>query len=113
MQNKTGSKTFTTGAALGIGLRVKLTSGKLALAGATDQELGTTETISFADGDQQTVRLRSAGGTHIGIAAGVIAQGAEIFAAASGKVDDSGSLAIGIALSAAAADGDQIEWLRY
>jgi hypothetical protein len=113
MQNMTGSKAFTASAAIAQHLRVKLTSGKLALAGASDKELGVTETKSFADGDSQTVRLRSAEGTLVGVAAGAIAVGDEIFAAASGKVDDSGSVSLGVALTPATADGDQIEWLRY
>jgi hypothetical protein len=113
MRNVSPVKTFVAGAAIGQHLRVKLTSGKLALAGASDTELGVTEIASFADGDHQSVRLRNSEGTLVGIAAGAIAVGAEVFAAASGKIDDSGSVAVGTALTAATADGDQVEWLRY
>lgn len=102
-------RTFTAGAALAIHRRVKLTSGELAYAGAGDVAIGTLEKPSFADGDEVAVRLRSAPGTRKMVAAGAIAEGAHVYGAADGKVDDVGGVLEGIALDAAGADGDVIE----
>lgn len=103
---------FTAGAAIAPMLRVKLSSGKLALAGVNDFELGVNVNRTYADGDPATVDLRTGEGTTPMIAAGVIAAGADVFAAASGKVAATGSLKIGKTLNAASADGDEIEVLR-
>jgi hypothetical protein len=110
-KNDTGTPTFTAGAAIGQYLRVKLTAGLLALAGITDRELGTMEEASFANGDVRSVHLRNCGGSKKMIANGAIAVGADVYTAASGKVGVSASTAYreGIALTAAAADGDVIE----
>jgi hypothetical protein len=110
---ETALRAFTAGAAIAKYLRVKLSSGKLAVAGATDVGLGTLEDASFADGDVRAVRLRSAQGTVKMVAAGAISAGADVWAAASGKVNDvGGAVYEGVALDAAAADGDVIEVLR-
>jgi hypothetical protein len=106
------TRTFAAGGALKAHRRVKLSSGKLAYAGSTDVELGTLETDAFADGDPRAVRLRTAEGTVRMVAAGAIAAEAEIFAAADGKVDDSGTVRIGIGLTGASGDGSIIEVLR-
>lgn len=109
----TPTRTFTAGAALGADLRVVLSSGKLALAGINDVELGTMEAAVFADLDLASVRLNTARGTSRFIAAAAIAVGADVYGAASGKVNDVGGGAyIGVALSAAAGDGEVIEVLR-
>lgn len=108
---ETPTKTFVAGGAIPQFARVKLTSGKLALAGASDQEIGTLETETFADGDWGTVRLRTAAGTAKMIAAGAVTAG-PCYAAANGRVDDTGTVQIGDALEAATAAGDIIEVLR-
>lgn len=110
-QNDTGDITMTAGAAIGQYLRVIITSGKLALAGITDRELGTLNEASFADGDVRSVRLRNATGTRKMVANAAIAVGAQVFTAASGKVGASASTAYreGIALTATGADGEIIE----
>src|SRR5690606_1672908 len=106
------------GGAIAQYLRVKLSSGKLAVAGAgaTDGavEIGTIERQAFADGDLVPVRLRHAGGTAKMVAAGAITQGVAVYGAASGKVSatESGD-PIGIAVEGAGADGDIIEVMRY
>lgn len=108
-------KTFTNGATARTQyLRVKLSAGVLELAGASDRELGiTTRRIEASvPGD---VLLRTANGTVPMVAAGAIAQGATVYTAASGKINDvqaSGAFRVGIALEAATADGDVIEVLR-
>lgn len=114
---ETPTKAFTAGAAIAKHLRVKLSSGKLAVAGvgASDEpvEIGTMEDASFADLDVVSVRLRNAQGTVKMVAAEAISAGVVVYGAASGKVADTSSGAqIGIALEAALADGDVIEVLR-
>jgi hypothetical protein len=112
---ETPTRTFSSdGTAIGQHLRVKLSSGVLALAGATDKELGTTEYGVLAGEELATVRLRNAPGTKIGVAAGAITAGSEVYTAAAGKYDDTqatGAFYAGTALTAATADGDLIEIL--
>ena len=113
---ESNTRTFEAGAAIGRHLRVKLTSGTLAVAGATDtEEVGTMNEASFAAGEVKAVRLRSAMGTAEMVAAGSITVGSEIFTAASGKVSTTqatNAVRVGVALTAAGADGDVIEVLR-
>ena len=109
---------FTAGVAIAQYLRVKISSGKLAVAvaGVTDEpvEIGYITEAAFADLDVRTVRLRNGGGTGKLIASAAITAGAAIYGAASGKVSATASgSAIGIAIEAAAADGDVIEVLYY
>jgi hypothetical protein len=112
--NESGLKTFPSGVAIARYLRVRLVSGVLQLAGASDAatELGVTETVSLAANEPQTVRTRSANGTKIGIASAAIVAGAAIQPAASGQIAPfSAGTQIGIALTAAAAAGDQFEFM--
>jgi hypothetical protein len=109
---ETPTRTFTAGAAIAQHLRVKLSSGKLAVAGASDVELGTTEYASFADLDVVSVRLRTAEGTAKMTASEAITSGNPVYAAAGGKVASTGTVYVGTALEAATADGDVIEVLR-
>ncbi|MCK6483738.1 MAG: DUF2190 family protein [Phycisphaerae bacterium] len=107
------TKTFTAGAALAQYRRVRLDSGKLAYAGASDSDgVGVLENATFADGDAAAVRLPSAEGTQKMVAAGAFSAGAGLYAAANGKVDDSGTVPVGIALEASGADGDIVEVLH-
>ena len=111
----TGTKSFVAGAAIARYLRVKLTSGKLAVAGLADKEIGTICDASFADLDQRSVVLRTKQGTCLMVAAGAITAGAAVHTAASGKIDDAATATgflIGTAIEAATADGDVIEVLR-
>jgi hypothetical protein len=110
---ETPTRTFVAGAALAADRRVKLTSGKLAYAGINDVELGTIEIDVFADLDRAAVRLRSAEGTGRFVAAAAISVGADVYAAADGKVNDVGGAEyIGVALTASSGDGCVIEVLR-
>ncbi len=106
---ETPCRAFVANAALGIYTRVKLSSGKVASAGASDPSIGTLEKATFADGDSVAVRLRTAQGTKKMVASVAITSGASVFAAASGKVAATGTIFEGIALQAATADGDIIE----
>src|SRR5687768_10774128 len=112
---ETPTRTFPSdGTAIGQHLRVKLSSGVLALAGAADKELGTAEYGILAGDELATVRLRNAPGTKIGVAAGAITAGVEVYTAAAGKYDDvqaAGAFYAGTSLTTATADGDLIEIL--
>lgn len=110
------NRAFTAGAAIGAWLRVKFTAGKLALAGATDVAVGVTTQASAADGDKINVRLLNAQGTIKMTAGAAIAQFAEVWAGANGKLAAAaggGALRLGIALEAASGDGSVIEVLTY
>lgn len=109
------TKTFIADEAIAINFRVKLDSdGKVTVAGLADKEIGTAVTPAFAAGDPVTVRLRTAAGTHKMIAVEALAVGATVYTEAAGKVQDtaaSTAFQVGVALEAAAADGDVIEVL--
>lgn len=106
-------KNFTAGAAIAQHLRVKLSAGVLAAAGAADVEIGTITDASFASGDIRGVRLRSASGTGKMVAAAAITAGVIVYGAAGGKISaTAGGVPLGIALEAASADNDVIEVLR-
>ena len=109
-------RSFIAGGAFAQHLRVKLTAGKLAVAGLADRDLGTLRVATFADGDDVGVILRNKNGTVIMVASKAIALGDEVFTAAGGKVSNvqgSGAFRKGTALQAAAADGDLIEVLPH
>lgn len=107
-----GCKAFTNGAtAIDRYLRVKLSSGVLALAG-DEPDIGVTSRRVEASvpGD---VILRSKPGTTPMVAAKAIAAGDVVYSAADGKVTDAGGAErIGVALDAATGDGAVIEVLR-
>lgn len=110
---ETPCRTFTAGAAIAQYLRVKLTSEKLAVAGADDREIGTLERATFADLDKAPVRLRYANGTRKMVAAGAFDKHANVYGAAGGKIDDAANENfIGIALEAASGDGAVVEVLQ-
>jgi hypothetical protein len=106
---ETPCRCFAAAGALGQHLRVK-TPLALALAGASDVELGTMEIPCLAAGPA-TVRLRTAQGTRKMIASDVITAGNPVYAAASGKVAPTGTVFCGVALEAATANNDVIEVL--
>jgi len=114
------TKTFIAGAAILAHALVQLSSGKVIenTVTATHNPIGVTEFESTADGDEVTVRLLNSDGTIEIVAAGAITSGADVYAAADGKVSALPAAAatyrrIGIALEAATADGDIIEVLPY
>lgn len=110
---ETNTRRFPTGGtAIGRHLRVTLSTGNLAVAGIADNDIGTIECEAFTSDTEAAVRLKSATGTRKMVAAAAVAAGAIVYAAASGKIDDTVSAQrIGIALEAATADGDIIEVL--
>jgi hypothetical protein len=104
-------RSFPANTALAKGIRVKMTAGFLAAASSTEVELGTLEYAILTGDESGTVRLRSASGTKPMVAAGAITSGNPVYAAASGKVDASGTVFCGTALESATANNDQIEVL--
>ena len=106
-------KTFIASTDIPQYARVKvLSTGKVGLAAAGDEEHGIAERAVLAD-EAVAVRLRNSIGTGIAIAKVAIAVGDDIYGDASGKVGKTNTNAVvGVALSAASADGDYIEFLR-
>lgn len=110
---ESNKREFAAGGALGQFTRVKLSSGQLALAGATDLEIGTVESATFNAGDVVSVRLHSACGTAKMVAAAAITAGATVYGAASGQVSSTANgNPIGVALNAASGAGSIVEVLR-
>lgn len=105
------TRQFTSNGAIGQYLRVVLSSGVLASAGATLPCIGTAEDPILAADTVGTVRLRGAAGTRKMVASEAITLGSPVYAAASGKIAATGTVMEGVALEAAAADGDVIEVL--
>lgn len=105
--------TFTASAAI-IGGRLVVATGDRTAgpAGADAANVVGVAGYDASTGDTVTVYTR-AGGVQRLTAAGAIAAGAKVASAAAGKAQTIGSLtnAIGIALEAAAADGDVIDVL--
>ena len=87
--------------------------GTVTLAGAADLDVGALDGRVLATDKRATVRLTTAQGTQKMVANGAIAAGSKVFTAAAGKVGPTapGSFVRGIAMTAAAADGDVIEVL--
>lgn len=114
-----GIRTFTAYGALTDKMRVKIKSAsstvpiQVEVAGAGEQHIGITE-YAAADGAIVAVRLRTYPGTHEGVATEVLAVGATLYGAAAGGIKDtSDGTAIGIALEAATASGDIIEFMDF
>lgn len=106
---ETGCRAFVAAAARAQFLRVYLNGTTLTTAGASNAMIGTQEVASLAATDVVPVRLRNAAGTRKVVASEAITAGADVYAAASGKVAASGTIIEGQALEAAGANGDVIE----
>ncbi len=102
---------FTADAAYPAGTRMKMsgTFGVLTVAG-DETHLGTLARRTKAANDPCSLISKTASGAIAYVANGVIAQGAETSSAAGGKIKTglTGVVDTGIALNAAAADGDSI-----
>tara|TARA_R100000152_G_C6781949_1_gene217720 strand:- start:7407 stop:7793 length:387 start_codon:yes stop_codon:yes gene_type:complete len=115
-RNDSGFKTFTADEAIELYSRVKLDSdGKVTKAGLTEKGIGTLQTAAaLAAGDEVSVKLRSAAGTHKVRAKEACDAGALLYSEADGEVQDTAqatSFIVGTALEAAAAENDIIEML--
>lgn len=86
------------------------TSGQAAIAGISDKSIGVCAgaDVDVSEDARGTVRLNQVG-TQVMVAAKAIAAGAVVYAAASGKVSDVGTVIEGRALTAAGADGELIQ----
>lgn len=83
----------------------------IAVAGASDQPIGTVADEATAAEQYVTVDLLGKGSTKRMVASEAINAGARVFAAASGKIAGSGTVLVGVALTAAGGDNDVIEVL--
>ncbi|MBN1105806.1 MAG: DUF2190 family protein [Deltaproteobacteria bacterium] len=117
MPENRGPLTLEAGAALVAHRLVKLSSGQAAYntATATDDPIGLT-LLNVKSGEDVSIDPINRGGTFEICAAGAISQGAEVYAAADGKVQALPTGAgtyrrIGLAMEAAGVDGDIIEVL--
>lgn len=108
------TKTFSAAATITRHARVKLAAdGRVSLATNLQTDIGVTAGYAHASDDPVGVDLSSLEGTARGIASLAIAIGDKIYGAAAGKIGKTDTnVPIGIALSAAAADGDVIEFVR-
>jgi len=113
MYSEGPTKTFTASGALAIYRRVHLDSnGELEYCSAAHTDcIGITTRPAFAQGEKIAVWLMTSQGTFPVIAATTFAAYAVLYAAADGKVDDTGTILHGIALKAAGAAADQVEAL--
>lgn len=100
--------TLQANSALGPHLRVKFSAGKLVVAGAADDELGTLAARALAADEFVAVIPRGLPGVRTLVASEAIMQFAQVYAAASGRVASTGTLTRGFALDAASAAGDFI-----
>ena len=112
--------TFTAGEDLLPKRRVKIETGtvtdppEVIYADAGEQHIGVTGNESTADGDPVSIQPINATGTYEGTAKTALVRGAVLYGAADGKIDDTSSgSAIGIAIEAATADGDVIEFMSF
>lgn len=106
-------KAFEAGEAIPRYSRVKLSSGKVVKAGLAEKEIGIAWN-ECASGDTCSVRLRTAAGTHIGIAAEAFNAGVALYTEAGGKFQDTAeatSFQAATSLTSAAADGDWFEFI--
>lgn len=83
--------------------------GTIALNGATDIPLGTIDNTESSTGLAQTVYLLGKGDTKKMVASEAIGAGVRVYAAASGKVATTGTIPVGISLTAAGTDDDILE----
>lgn len=110
--------TFTAGEALLPKRRVKIESGtttsppEVVYADAGEQAIGITGNETTADGDLVSLQPSNATGTYECTASEAFAINATLYAANDGKISDTSSgSSIGLAVEAATADGDVVEWI--
>ncbi|MCI0357233.1 MAG: hypothetical protein L0211_01950 [Planctomycetaceae bacterium] len=106
-------RTFPSNSALAAGLRVKLSAGFLVAAVAADDELGVLDQTVLAADTVAAVRLPAPNESLRVMASAAIAQYADVYRAAAGKISATpNGERWGIALEAASGDGSLIEVLR-
>lgn len=105
MRVQQGPITLPVNGALSPYLRYKLSGGVLALASDSEDEVGTLVQRTLAGDTVGSVLPREESCVRLMVAAGSFSQYALVYAAASGKIDDSGTLVRGIALEASGGNG--------
>ncbi|HEY5705332.1 MAG TPA: hypothetical protein VIS96_07145 [Terrimicrobiaceae bacterium] len=83
--------------------------GTVALSAGVNMPLGTIDNVETATGLRQSVLLLGKGSTKKMVASAAIAAGVRVFAATNGKVAASGTVCVGVSLTASGADNDIIE----
>lgn len=114
-----GARAFTAGEALLEKRRVKIKSGttttppEVEYADIGEQHIGITA-ADAAIATVVTVNLRTEPGSVEGVASEAFAVGAVLYGANDGKIADTSSgSAIGVAIEAAGANNDVVEWVQY
>ena len=114
-----GIKTFTANGAIAAHTRVKLTTGSATIppqvetAGAGEQHIGIAE-YAAATTTLVAIRLRTYPGTHECVASEAVEVGDPLYAAANGMIKDtSDGTCIGIAIEAATAANDIVEFIDF
>ena len=110
--NVTDSKTYRADVPTKQYLRLKRTATGVDIAGATDKDIGVANREAFEAGEDIPVHLRTAQGSMTMVSAGAIAAGAEVFAAADGKVSAAGTVSVGTADHAVGAADEYVEVIR-
>lgn len=106
LQYKDGLRTFQANAAVGDGIRVRLSSGKLVACAAGEPSIGVTARQAFAADEYIALAMWNASGTFRIEATGAIAFGADVYGAAAGKATDTpGGEFLGICVKASTAAG--------
>jgi hypothetical protein len=111
MRKQIGNITLPVNTTFNPFLRVKLSGGYLALAGASDDEIGVLEQNVISTDVTTAVIPFEDPASRQGVAAGAITQFAEVYAAANGQLAATGSLLRGTALTAASGSGSIFEYL--
>ncbi len=109
-QINSGYKPFVAGAAVTKYQRVKLVSGAVEPAGDEEYAIGFAEDNQVT-GEHVTVKLINVAGTFKAIASEAVTAGDDLYGAAGGKVETTGTTVRFVALEAASADGSIIEVL--
>lgn len=110
--NDSGYRNFDTAEIIPKHRLVKYGSGlTITMADLGEEAIGSSVADAFTSGDNIGVAMITKPGTVVLEAAGAFAAGAVLYGQADGKVDDvaTSAVRIGIALEAAAADGDYAE----
>lgn len=113
-QFRADRRTFRTSEAIAANLRVKVgTDGRIAKAGANENDIGVTAREAFAANEEVAVDLCSLEGTALIVSSTNIVAGNAVYGAAGGEIGTSASSTkpVGIALTSGG-DGDLIEVVR-
>ena len=113
VQNGSISLPVTVGSTFGSNLRVKMSSGVIALAGISDDEIGVLEANVISTDNIAAVIPKNDPASRQGVAAAAITQFAPVYTAANGQLSatSTGAVYRGIALTAASGANSIFEYL--